>query len=69
MIICLRILAVSIYLYNPNEFIDKNNTSRNPFFRKGMDLLKNSIEKHIQRIEHGLNTDLIEIHHLFYNEN
>jgi hypothetical protein len=23
----------------------------------------------MDRIEHGLNTDLIEIHHVFYNEN
>ena len=34
-----------------------------------MDVLENNINKHIQRIENCLNTDLKEIHHLFYNEN
>ena len=33
-----------------------------------MDLLENNIEKHIQRIEHGLHVDLTDIHHVFYNE-
>ena len=53
--------------YNPDKFID--NTPKNPFFSEKMGLLKNNSEKHIQRIEHGLNTDLIEIYRLFYNEN
>ena len=39
------------------------------FSKKRMDLLENNIEKNIERIEHGLNIDLIEIHHFFYNEN
>ena len=56
-------------IYNPDKFIDKYNTSKNLFFQKSMDLIENNIEKHIQRLEHGLNTDLFEIHHLFYNEN
>ena len=34
-----------------------------------MDLLEYNIEKHINRIETDLNIDLIEIHHLFDNEN
>jgi hypothetical protein len=38
-------------------------------FSTKMDVLENKIEKHMDRIEHGLNTDLIEIHHVFYNEN
>lgn len=55
--------------YNPDKFIDKYNSSKNPFFQTRMDVLENNINKHIQRIENCLNTDLIEIHHLFYNEN
>jgi len=34
-----------------------------------MNLLGNRTEKHINRIENGLNKDNIEIHHVFYNEN
>ena len=54
--------------YSPDKFIDKYNTSKNPFFQKRMDLLDNNNEKHINKIENGLNIDLIEIHHLFYTE-
>ena len=54
--------------YSPDKFTDEYNTSKNPFFQKRMELLEDNIEKHIHRIEHGLNTDLIEIHHLFYTE-
>ena len=55
--------------YNPDKFIDKYNSSKTNFFQTRMDVLENNINKHIQRIENCLNTDLIEIHHLFYNEN
>jgi len=55
--------------YNPDKLIDNYNISKNPFFQKRIGLLKNNIEKHINIIEHGLNTDLIQIQHLFYNEN
>ena len=55
--------------YNPDKFIDECNISKNPFFQRRIDLLENKIEKHIHRIEHGLNVDLLEIHDFFYIEN
>jgi len=55
--------------YNPDKLIDEDNISKNPVFPKRKDLLENNIEKRRNRIELGMNTDLIEIHHLFYNEN
>ena len=55
--------------YSPDQFIDKYNTSKSSFFQIRMDLLDNDIETHIQILAHGLNTDLIVIHNLLYNEN
>ena len=52
--------------YNPDNFIDKYNISKKPSFRKRIDILENNIEQHIDRIGHGLNTDLVEISFLFY---
>ena len=55
--------------YNPDKFIDKYNTSKNPFFNTRMETLENFIDKHIPRIENEENIELLEIHHLFYDEN
>ena len=33
-----------------------------------MEVLKNTINKHIGRIEREENEELLEIHHLFYDE-
>ena len=54
--------------YNPDKFIDKYGKSKNPMFETRMEVLDTSLNKHIQRIEHGENVDLVEIHHLFYDE-
>ena len=54
--------------YNPNEYIDKYNKSKNPFFNKRMEALTLLIDKHINRIENEENNDLVEIYHLFYDE-
>jgi hypothetical protein len=54
--------------YNPDKFTDKYGQSKNPFFETRMEVLENMITKHIHRIEQDENTDLIEIHHLFYGE-
>ena len=53
---------------NPDKFI---NTKLQKIHASKKDRIceKINVEKHIQRIEHGLNTDFIEIHRLFYNEN
>lgn len=55
--------------YNPDKFIDKYNKCKNPFFNNRMDVLTMLIDKHINRIENDENNDLVEIYHLFYDEN
>jgi len=55
--------------YNPDKFIDKYNKSKNPFFNSRMEVLEQVINKHINRINDEDNTELLEIHHLFYDEN
>ena len=47
----------------------RNTTLQKFHFSKKIDLVENDIETHIQRIERGLNTDFIEVHNLFDNEN
>ena len=54
--------------YNPDKFIDKYGKSKNPMFNTRMGLLEKAIDKHIQRIVNYENTELVEIHHLFYDE-
>ena len=41
-------------IYNPDNFIDKYNTSKNTIFHNRVELLENNIQKHIQRIELSL---------------
>ena len=55
--------------YNPDKFIDKYGKARNPMFETRMDVLENCITKHISRIHNCLNGELVEIYHLFYDEN
>ena len=55
--------------YNPDKYIDKFGKSKNPMFDTRMEVLEKSIDKHIQRIERAENEGLVEIHHLFYDEN
>ena len=54
--------------YNPDKFKDKHNKSKNPLFDTRMEELKKKIDKHIERINNNENTELVEIHHLFYND-
>jgi GMP synthase PP-ATPase subunit len=54
--------------YNPDKFIDKYQQSKNPFFETRMEVLEAAISKHTSRIERGENEELLEIHHLFYDE-
>ena len=55
--------------YNPDKFIDKYGVSKNPMFDTRMEVLEKSIDRHLERIQNELNKDLVEIHHLFYDEN
>jgi hypothetical protein len=54
--------------YNPDKFKDKYNKTKNPFFDTRMDVLEACINKHVERINKDENNDLIEIHHIFYDE-
>ena len=54
--------------YNPDKFVDKYGKSKYPMFATRMEVLEKALNKHIKRIESGENTDLVEIHHLFYDE-
>ena len=55
--------------YNPDKFKDKYGKSKNPMFDTRMEVLEASINKHIMRTLNDENIDLVEIHHLFYDEN
>ena len=55
--------------YNPDKFTDKYGKSKNPMFDTRMEVLETTINKHIMRILNEENTNLVEIHHLFYDEN
>ena len=54
--------------YNPDKFIDKYGKSKNPMFTTRMEVLEKSIDKHTDRINNYENKDLVEIHHIFYDE-
>jgi hypothetical protein len=54
--------------YNPDKFKDKYGKMKNPFFDTRMEVLENVINKHMLRIISEDNEDLVEIHHLFYDE-
>ena len=55
--------------YNPDKFLDKYGKTKNPMFDTRMEVLVKSLDKHTMRILNEENTELIEIHHLFYDEN
>ena len=52
--------------YNPDSY-HVGNIKCNPQFSTRMIELKNTIDHHIKRIENGKNTELLEIHHLYYS--
>ena len=54
--------------YNPDKFLDKYGKSKNPMFDTRMEVLEKSLDKHITRILNEQNKELLEIHHLFYDE-
>ena len=53
--------------FNPDKFINANNTEKNPYMKIRMPLLKNEINKHVERIINEENKDLLEIFYLFYD--
>jgi|LauGreSuBDMM15SN_2_FD.fasta_scaffold03587_2 hypothetical protein len=53
--------------FNPDKFINSNNTEKNPYMKLRMPLLKNEIDKQIKRILDEENEELLEIYYLFYD--
>jgi len=53
--------------YNPDSFMDEKGKRRNPLKEKRFQLLKETIQLLIKKIQEEKNTDLVEIHKLFYN--
>ena len=54
--------------YNPDQYKDKNNKTKRPQLNTRMETLEKEINKHIDRIKQNKNIELLEIHHLFFNE-
>ena len=52
--------------FNPDKYKNKNNKYINPILNTRLPILKEEIEKQIERIENEENTELLEIHKLFY---
>jgi hypothetical protein len=52
---------------NPDKYINEYGTTVNPTMKKRMELLKDTIDYHIQRISNEENEDLLEIHKLCYD--
>ena len=55
-------------IYNPDKFKDKYGKMKNPHFETRVDALEKAIEKHTLRIQADDNDNLVEVHHLFYDE-
>jgi hypothetical protein len=53
--------------FNPDKYINKNGTTVNPSMKKRMDDLQNEINIHIIRINAQDNTELLELHYLYYD--
>ena len=53
--------------FNPDKFTNLNGTTKNPYMKLRMEILKNEIYKQIDRIINEKNTELLEIEYLFYD--
>jgi len=54
--------------FNPDKYTDKYGKTKNPYINSRLQVLENIINKHIKRIEQEGDNDLLEIHHVFYDE-
>lgn len=52
--------------YNPDKF-KVNGKKKNPKFETRMNHLENEIKTHIQRIHENKNTELVEIHKIYFD--
>lgn len=58
-----------IYIrFNPDKYKDENGKVRNPKMTTRLAKLEKEIDKQVHRIKKGLNKDLVEIVHLYYNQ-
>lgn len=54
--------------YNPDGYKTATGKRKNPPFDERTEVLFHEIERHMTRITNGENVELLEIHHLFYDE-
>ena len=52
--------------FNPDKYINSKNKSVNPMLYTRLPVLKEEIERQIERIKNEENTELLEINHLYY---
>ena len=52
--------------FNPDKYINTKNKSVNPMLYTRLPILKEEIEKQMDRIKNEENTELLEINHLYY---
>jgi hypothetical protein len=53
--------------FNPDKFLNLNETSKNPYMKMRMEVLEEEINKQIDRIKNDKNKELLEIFYLFYD--
>ena len=53
--------------FNPDAYTNNNGKRINTYIKHRMDDLKTEIEKHIERINNEDNSELLEVHYLFYD--
>jgi hypothetical protein len=53
--------------FNPDPYFDNEEKKHNPRLSSRIPVLLQEIKKHIVRIENGDNTDMLEIHRLYYD--
>ena len=54
--------------WNPHKFTDENGVIRNPSMEERLATLEDEINRQCARILNEENTDLLEVHKLFYSE-
>ena len=54
--------------FNPDKYKNKNNKYVNPIIKTRLPILKEEIERQIERIKNEENTDLLEIIKLYYDD-
>ena len=53
--------------FNPDKYINKHNKSVNPMLYMRLPILKQEIERQIERIKNEENSELLEIIKLYYD--